>query len=71
MNDPDRVSKRDLSNSVHYNYFEKRKPKTIEFYQRIAKYQTRSPPFDSSDIAVNVSLNFLLKVIPCCGKDIR
>lgn len=52
VNDPDLVSKRGLSSSVHYNHFEKRAPKIISFCLGIAKCTVKSPPFDSSGIVV-------------------
>ncbi|KAL9594308.1 MAG: hypothetical protein Q9219_007102 [cf. Caloplaca sp. 3 TL-2023] len=53
VNDPDRVSKRGLSNSVHYSHFEKRASKNLNFCKGSGECQIRSPPFDSSGIAVN------------------
>lgn len=59
VNDPDLVSKRELSSPVHYNSFEKRAFKIQEFCQGTAKCSVRSPQFDSSGVAVTVSLDFL------------
>ncbi|KAI9766214.1 MAG: hypothetical protein M1839_005004 [Geoglossum umbratile] len=57
INQPDLTSKRDLSGDTHYNIFEKRAKKTIDFCQArpaslSAKMQMVSPPYDSSGVIV-------------------
>lgn len=53
VGDPDRVSKRDLSGHVHYNHFDKRGDKRIDFCT--PKVSITSPKFDSSGVIVGVS----------------
>ncbi|KAL8730716.1 MAG: hypothetical protein Q9166_003908 [cf. Caloplaca sp. 2 TL-2023] len=50
VNDPDRVSKRDLSTYVHHNHLEKRGSKTIGFCS--GDIEAKSPNFDSSGVIV-------------------
>lgn len=53
VGDPDRVSKRDLSGHVHYNHFDKRGDKRIDFCT--PKVSITSPKFDSSGVILGVS----------------
>ncbi|KAI4285352.1 MAG: hypothetical protein L6R38_000708 [Xanthoria sp. 2 TBL-2021] len=53
VDDPDRVSRRDLSD--HYNYFEKRAPKVIEICG--GTITVTSPKFDSSGRIIKTSPN--------------
>ena len=52
LSDPGAISKRDLSRDVHYNHFEKRELKRINFCTPLIRIT--SPPFHSSGIIVGV-----------------
>ncbi|KAI4122687.1 MAG: hypothetical protein LQ338_005669 [Usnochroma carphineum] len=50
VGDPDRVSKRELPGHIHYNYFEKRGDKKIDFCT--PNVRATSPKFDSSGMII-------------------